>query len=364
MMIVSAALGYLVARYGLVNAPGISKSTLLILVLLFVPIFLLVVALHELGHAIAGVLVNFDFKMYVVGPFMWNKEQGAWKFNWNKNVNIAGGLVLCLPTSTQNLNKRFCAFALGGPLASLLLAALCFLVAQLFTFEIARASVPLQVLKSSLYVLSVFSFIIFLVTIIPMHTGGFSSDGARALRFLKGGDAARFEVLLLKLITQSAAGTRPRLLNLDEMKEARVLADKLAAPYGIYLHSYFHQAAWDRGEIDLSEQHLLDYIIGADKIPAGIRNAVWLDASFFYAVAKKNIMEADKYWSQFKATAMIPKAQVFATEAALYYEKHEYEMAKPKIAAALSELPNMMDKGIALALQERLILMQASMEHS
>ncbi len=197
-----------------------------------------------------------------------------------------------------------------------------------------------------------------------MYTGGFSSDGARALRLLRGGDAATFEVLLLKLITQSAEGTRPRLLNLEEMKEARQLADQLAAPYGVYLHSYFHQAAWDRGEIEHSENHLLDYINGSNEIPEGMRNAVWMDASFFYAFAKRNIVEAEKYWSRFKATAMIPKAQLFATEAALYYEKNEHEMAKLKIAAALSELPNMMDKGIALPLQERLMGMQKSMEHS
>ncbi len=364
MMLFCAALGYLVARYGLANAPGISKSTLLILLLLIVPFFLIVIAFHEMGHAIAGVMVNFDFRMYVVGPFMWSKEQEKWKFSWNKNVNTAGGLVLCLPTDTQNLTRRFCGFALGGPLASLLLAVVCLLAAQRFTFEVATVSVPLQVLKSSFYVLSVFSFLIFLVTIIPMHTGGFSSDGARALRLLRGGDAARFEVLLLKLITQSAAGTRPRLLNLEEMKEALQLADQLAAPYGIYLHSYFHQAAWDRGEIEQAEEHLLEYINGANEIPAGIRNTVWLDASFFYAFAKKNLVEAEKYWSRFKATAMIPKAQVFATEAALYYEKNEHEMAKLKIAAALRELPNMMDKGIALPLQERLVDMQKSMEHS
>jgi len=38
--------------------------------------------------------------MYVIGPFLWAKEQNNWLFKWNKNVNTAGGLVICLPTDT------------------------------------------------------------------------------------------------------------------------------------------------------------------------------------------------------------------------------------------------------------------------
>ena len=360
MLLVWVAVGYFVGRFGLANVPGISPKIILILILLFLPIFLLVIAVHELGHAVTGVMVNFDFTMYVVGPFMWNKENGKWKFGWNKNVNTAGGLVMCLPKSTENLKEKFTAFALGGPLASLLFAAVCWAIAQSLPFQMSAASIPEQVLKSSMYMLSVVSFLIFLITIIPMHLGGFSSDGARALRLMRGGEAARLEVLVLSLATQSSSGMRPRLLDQVKLKEALELAQRIKAPTEVYLHAYFHQAAWDNGDVEISEQHLLNYIEQADEVPEGMRNAVWLDAAFFYALAKKDIATAEKYWGRYKPTAMIPKAQLLATEASFLYARNEHEMAKPKIAAALLELPNMMDKGIALALKEKLVFMQGS----
>ncbi len=362
MMLVWVAAGYFFGKYGFSNSSGLSKTTALLLLLLFIPTFLLVIAVHEMGHAVAGVQVNFDFKMYVVGPFMWNKENGQWKFSWNKNVNTAGGLVLCLPTDTVNLKRKFAIFALGGPFFSLLLATVCYLVAQLLKFEMAAASVAQQVLKSSLYILAGLSFLIFIVTIIPMHTGGFSSDGGRALRLLSGGDSARFEVLLLKMISVSAAGTRPGKLNLAELIEARQLADKLNAPFGIYITNYFHQVAWDKGDIAEAEQHLLAYIDGSHQIPEGIRNTVWLDASIFYALAKSDALLAEKYWNHYKPTAMIPKAQVLAAEAALHFVRNEHALAKPKLEAALLELPYMMDKGVAIPLQERLVWMQENIE--
>lgn len=362
MMLVSAAFGYLAAKYGLSGSGKISTSTAIMLLFLFVPIFFFVIAVHEMGHAIAGLWVNFDFRMYVVGPFMWNKESGNWKFSWNKNVNTAGGLVLCLPTTTENLEKRFCVFALGGPTASLLLAGLCFLIARILPYEMSSATIAEQTLKSSLYIISLLSFVIFIFTALPMHTGGFSTDGARALRLLKGGDASRFEVLLLKTITLSSSGMRPRLLNIDELNEAQFLANKIDAPYGVYLHSYFHQAAWDKGETAEAEKHLLNYVEDAEKIPAGIRNSVWLDAAFFYAFAEKNLPEAEKYWSQFKPTAMIPKAQVLATEAAMAFGKGDYSLAQAKAMMAQQELPNMLDKGLAMALGEKLISLQQTHE--
>jgi uncharacterized membrane protein len=84
-----------------------------------VPLFFIVIGVHAAGHAVAGVWVNFDFKMYVVGPFMWEKELTGWKFKWNKNVNTFGGMAICLPVRTENLPIRFSIYAPSGPIASL-----------------------------------------------------------------------------------------------------------------------------------------------------------------------------------------------------------------------------------------------------
>jgi hypothetical protein len=101
-------------------APGV-KIALLIVIL---PAFIFVVAVHEGGHALAGVLSGFDFRLFVAGPFLYEKQNGRWHFKWNRNINVAGGLVVCLPKTDHQLTKKFIVFVAGGPMASLVLAVL------------------------------------------------------------------------------------------------------------------------------------------------------------------------------------------------------------------------------------------------
>ncbi|MEY4929845.1 MAG: hypothetical protein RI909_569, partial [Bacteroidota bacterium] len=140
-MLIGAAAGYFGAKVGGLAASSLPAPVMITLAILFIPAFFFVIALHEGGHALAGVWMNFDFRMYVVGPFLWDKEQHGWKFKWNKNVNTSGGLVICIPTGTHAMSKRFSVYAAGGPVASVVTAliayALYFLCRQLELTSIA-----------------------------------------------------------------------------------------------------------------------------------------------------------------------------------------------------------------------------------
>ena len=351
------ATGFMVGKMGFSSTPhSLPKSAVIALAILFIPAFLLVIGFHEGGHALVGIWMKFDFRMYVIGPFMWEKEQATWKFKWNRNVNAAGGMVICMPLDSENLKTRFSWYAAGGPIASLVLAGLAYGGYLLLSANILGSEqIIFRVAPYFFLLIAVLSLAICIVTSIPMHMGGFYTDGARLLRLQRGGDTARFDVLILKIIASACGGTRPRLLMMDDLLEAQVLAKRLNAPFGVYLHSFFHQAAFDLGEIEKAENHLLDYINDANLVPEGIRNSVWLDAAFFYAFAKKDIDTATRYWQQFKPSAIIPKAQIFATEAAMSVLSNDPEVARSKVDAAMSALPDMIDKGIALALKDKLI---------
>jgi hypothetical protein len=80
-----------------------------------------------------------------------------------------------------------------------------------------------------------------------------------------------------------------------------------------------------------------------------------LDAAFFYAYARKDAQQAEHYWNKFIPSAIIPKAQVYATEAALNLLTNKKELINQKIEAALIELPNMIDKGVGIALKDQLL---------
>lgn len=348
----SGILGYLGGKFGATVGRTLPAESFLALVALIIPIFFTVIAVHEGGHALAGVYVNFDFRMYVVGPFLWEREQFGWKFKWNKNVNTAGGMVICLPRSTDDLPKRFARYAVGGPAASLVLAALAMLA--YLSIQYFNDSTEFTLASLSLFFLALMSGAIFLVTIVPYRAGGFSSDGARILQMLRGGDTSRLEILLLKIVTESSSGIRPSKLSRADLDEAFELGTRLHAPTTVYIISYLHQHEFDLGNYDEAERWLLQYLEKSDEVPNGFRNAVWLDACLFYAVARKNLEQAERYWNMFKPSAVVPKSQILVTQAALAQLHHQGAVAKQKATEAIDHLPNMIDKGAALATKTRI----------
>jgi hypothetical protein len=362
-LIAGGAAGYFGAKVGGMAASTIPAPVMITLAILFIPAFFVVIAIHEGGHAVAGVWMKFDFRMYVVGPFLWDKEPGGWKFKWNKNVNTSGGLVLCIPTCTHDLPKRFSIYAAGGPLASLMLAVLAFCM-YLICQQLSLESAVGQIVTNLSLMIAFLSSVIFLVTSIPLHAGGFSSDGARIVRFLRGGDTARFDALLLKMVSSSMAGNRPSELNKEELKEAQALAIKLDAPMGVYIHYFFYQAALDRQEWDEAEAHLNEYIQEADAIPEGMRGSVWIDAAFFYAYVRKDVNKAVLFYNKYKPSALIPIAMVNATQAAIAILKSELKDADRFIEKATKELPAMMDRGIAHVLHVKLQVMKEQVKET
>jgi hypothetical protein len=350
VVILSGVFGFFIGKFGFQAGKTLPTNVIWIWAISFIPVFFFVIGFHEAGHAVAGISQQFDFRMYVVGPFMWVKEEGGWKFKWNKNVNTSGGMVICLPTGTNDLKRRFTIYAAGGPVASLVLALVGWLIFKLTAPEI---------ISHLFLMMAAFSILIFLVTALPFHAGGFTSDGGRILNLQRGGGASRFEMLILKIISETTGGLRPSQLNWVELEEANALAKKLNAPFGVYVYGYFHQAAWDKGDIEAAERHLLDYVNEIDAMPDGIKNAVWCDAAFFYAFAKRDLDKAMYYWKRFKPSAVMPKASVLATELAIERLKNSGASNHAKLEIALGELPNMLDKGVAAVLKERLLALKS-----
>jgi hypothetical protein len=351
-------IGYLAAVVGGKAAATVPAPVMIALAVLFIPAFFFVIAVHEGGHAWAGVRMNFDFRTYVVGPFLWDKQPGGWKFQWNKNINTSGGLVICIPTGTENLAKRFSFYGAGGPLASLALAIIAFGIYGLAT-EFVVHTVAGQFFMYLLLMVSFLSSVIFLVTAIPMHAGGFSSDGARVLRFLRGGDTAQFEVLMLKMVSSSMAGVRPGQLDKTELLQAQALGEKLQAPMLVYIHYFLYLSALDKNELETAAHHLNEYVQAADEVPEGLRGSVWLEAAFFHAVVQHNLTQAEEYLKLYKPSALTPQAVEYATRAAIANMKGEKEEFKSWITKAEHALPAMMDKGAMLLVRERMEVMKA-----
>ena len=166
--------------------------------------------LHELGHALMGRRKGFRFHWLAVGPFMWKMREGRLRFEWNKNLNTAGGMVLSTPTGDHDLRRRFMAFAIGGPLWP----AWC---GPGWRWEPTPCCPRRPRRWAGCYGWAWGPVAAFLVCwrwspLIPMHTGGFYSDGARVLNLWRDGAAGQLEMAVVSALARSVAGVRPREL--------------------------------------------------------------------------------------------------------------------------------------------------------
>ncbi|MBX7124090.1 MAG: hypothetical protein K1X47_00210 [Cyclobacteriaceae bacterium] len=352
--------GYWGASYLGVLFKGMSVTSAIIVVAGIVPAYFLAVAFHEAGHALTGVWVGFDFKMYVVGPFLWERNDHGLHFRWNRNVNASGGMVISIPVASPRLARNFALFAAGGPVASLLAAALLWVFADLVSSGVPEAA-AVQVVAALFRITAFLSVFLFLITAIPFHSKGFSSDGARVFRLLRGGDVARFELLMLKLVAQAWGGVRYAGLDEREVEEAHNLGEQLQSPMRVHVDGIWYHHLFDRGDLDLAEEKLSLYLSQVDTIPKGLQGAVWLDAAFFYAYARKDLTRATDCWTRFEMSALIPKASVLATEAAVALLKGEREIAKERLEQAWKEVDYMLDKGGAVSLREKIQRMQSQL---
>jgi len=347
-----AAIGYSVGVYMATDDGGQATPLPLWLKLLVIPDFMLaffmVLAIHELGHVLAGLGVGFEFRMYTVGPLMIEKEESRLKLKWNRNLNLFGGLSLCIPRSEVRLRENFIVFTAGGPSASLIWTLIAFLCYYSLGFDRGLAWATL--LENFFFFSAYGSLFIFLTTIVPMQSGGFYTDGARMLNLGKKGPQSELEIVLLQYTTQSYAGIRPSLLNEQPLLDAIDLP--VETPFKAYLHSFLHNIYLDKDNIEKAESQLALYAAYLDRIPKGYHAMVWLDKAWFEAMYHHHPEKAQEYFDKAEIGTVITPSKVLRVEAGIAFANQQYDQASEKATLALKELPKSMDRGLAVAEKE------------
>lgn len=359
-IIAGAGIGYLFGSFGFDTGAGANHSVMVKLTLVPLAVFsiLLVIAIHELGHLLAGWSQQFEFRYISVGPILFEKELDQLRFKWNKNFNTYGGFVICLPNDQVRLTKRFAVFTAGGPLASILYGLLLLLILRHSTIN--QEAVSGYFLHAFVLMNCVFTLCIGLLALIPMHTEGLTSDGGRLLNLLKGGPNAQIETTLLQYITLAAAGTRPALFAPEPLLQA--IALPVESPMKPYLHSMLYSYYLDVKDLEKAAFHLDAYLQHAANVPKGYVATLYLEKAWFEARYHKNVALATEYFQKEKFGVMVAQAQVLRTEAAIAFAEGNKELAVAKAAAAIKELPKLIDKGAAIAEKEWLQEMLQEME--
>ena len=320
--------------------------------LLLLPLsFLLVLAVHEAGHLLGGFRKGMRFLLYIVGPFQLTRTASGIRFNWIFNLGTFGGLAAATPDPDLPIRPQFLSLIAGGPLASLVLAAIGFALFLLVDGRVGAHAL----------IIALFSALIFIVTAVPSRAGGFMSDGMQFIEVLRGGDAVLERQQLTGLMAQSMAGIRPRDWTAEWLEPA-AQAGSGEPMRRVAIRMMALLMAEDRGQTATADAHADWLAEHTDDYPQGFRQSLTLELCL-HALSRGNVTAAKMWMAQSKG-GVVDKARRALAEAEIAFEDGDKSLALGKELEARSQLKHGMDAGLSLLTAERLQALLARMASS
>ncbi|MEA2552254.1 MAG: hypothetical protein QOJ65_430 [Fimbriimonadaceae bacterium] len=171
--------------------------------------FYINVAVHEMGHWLAGKLVGFKTLALQVGPLLWTKGEGGQRFQVAPWAGRIGGFAGMWPPDSQNLRQRFAVFVAGGPLASLLFAAATFLWLQTLPGSL-RLGPAMLLYQGFVLLLFIYAAFTAVLNLLPFQTHGLRTDGGRLLMIAMGGLKYKRMMAITNMGMLARSGVRMR----------------------------------------------------------------------------------------------------------------------------------------------------------
>jgi Peptidase family M50 len=309
--------------------------------LVFPVLFLLVIAIHELGHLLGGLSQGMRFLLLIFGPFQWNATKDGIRFRWVTNLGVMGGVAATLPVRMDNLRQQLIPMIAGGPLASLLLAMLAAVLSFSGTGRLAGYAA----------VVGLLSLAIFVVTAIPFRAGGFMSDGMQLLEVRRGGQSVIERADLIAVMATSLGGVRPRdwdaalMARLEAMNSAEPL--RLLACWMILL-----QRAMDCGDASQSAHYAKALADRIDDYPDGFRQSLHIELCL-EAALRQDREAAEHHLARTKG-GVTERSRLELARALVFALQGDAASAERHRSAGQKALRQAMDPGLALLTADQL----------
>jgi hypothetical protein len=286
LVLFGALAGIAAARTGFAILPehGFTGGQTAVFIALLPLLYLLCIAIHEGGHVLGGVLAGFRTLLFIVGPLRVERTPDGMRAGLNRNVLLGGGLAGMSPVGLHDLRRRTTIMVAGGPLISIMAGAQILAIFQATSGFLLHpeASFAARLLGTDLLLTGLMSMLIGLITLVPAHSGGFYSDGARMLRLMRTDDDTEREVALLALTGLSLGGTRPR--DWDRALVDRGAAIRDGGPFEVNGRQFAYAHALDRGDVEAARTHLEAAMQRLHQLPAAARGSLLLTAATFVAL--------------------------------------------------------------------------------
>lgn len=296
----------------------------------FLIAFISSVAVHELGHVIAGKLSGFRFAFLAFWPIqICRKGSSNFKIRllFKGGVGL-GGLTGMVPVAGLDLRKVYLQMLIGGPLASFLTGLAGISIAFLLGFGSSLAG-------SVFWLTGLISLWLFLKSMFPNTAGGYLSDGA-AIRLLRTGTVDEIATLVALLEVSSQLGTnhRPSQIN-NASIDILSKMDKQNPMYFRGQYFCFLYAA-DRLDLPTARMHMLNLTRNLSKIPLLLRANYLLQDAMLSTIEGDHVLAREKLNRvQAGHKGLVEPGDILAVEALIFYAISDYVTAKTKAQSAI-----------------------------
>lgn len=226
---------------------------------------ILMVAVHEFGHAAVASAFGMKLRAFIVGPFHWRIHEGHWEFRFALAGFLSiGGATAVAPTNPSRPLWRDICMVAAGPFVSI--AAGC---AGLWL----TLSSPGHLWQTEWLPLAFFTTLSFLtggLNLIPFRTRAFYSDGARIVQLLSAGPWADLYRAFSTAAATTVTGLRPRDYDIDAILRAgsSIAVGQQALHLRLLAASYYLDCGRVSDASDALAEAELIYQESASDIPA------------------------------------------------------------------------------------------------
>ena len=256
---------------------------------------LVVVLVHEAGHALSGIAFGMKLRGFIVGPFQWRIRGGRWQFAFRPAEFFAtGGATSVVPSDPHQPISREIFMIMAGPLASLVGGLAGF---WMVLHAPGHAWAPWWRLLAMFTTISILAFV---GNLVPFQTSTSNySDGAQMYQILSGGPWGDLHKAMRIAGATLVTDLRPRDFDIGAIDRAAAVVD--SGPRALLLHllayTYYldtSQPARACHEIDQAETIYDAY---AAKVPAELHFHFITDA----ALQRRDALRARLWWDRGEA---------------------------------------------------------------
>jgi peptidase M50-like protein len=300
------------------------------------------IAVHELGHLLAAILVGFDVEQVAIKPLCFVRVGRTFQLRFY--LFGRDGQVGVSPRGTHWIRQKIALFAAGGPVANLLASLTCLVLAS-FADPASPPLFPRTPLSFWLDLAFLSNLVYFLINVAPFESGAMRSDGGQLLAHWQDANLAERTFLVSTLQTEMRYGARPSAWDEAQVERMLELRDGSAQDFQPNVFAYLHALDTQRSA---TAGRYLDLALGdRHKTDPMISDAILLEKAYFEALHRQNT--GARCWLPLVQRDDIEKNTHWRAEAAVLFVEGRYLEASVKAEAALAEVQNSIDLGASIA---------------